>query len=212
MICPASWAAPPFSLLRRLAPHSPAFTPNNLHKRKPAHPHICPVKSYLSSRPSSNVTTSIGPSMGILLEVHVPSSRLTIRSGAYLNCKSWRVRILSPLPPIGHKLNVKSRLLSPKVRTNQKGDAYFLNHYTLSLCVELPQKGSSQPFLPEGTFRSADVGFEQLWQGISGHTAHLFQAEADLIKGHFGNSSVLRATKNCGGRSRGGKTDIRILV
>lgn len=34
----------------------------------------------------------------------------------------------------------------------------------------------------------------------------------DLIKGHFGNSSVLRATKNCGGRSRGGKTNIKILV
>ena len=137
---------------------------------------------------------------------------MAIWSGAYLNSKSWRVSDDLVPPPIGHKLNMKSRLLSPKVRTNQKGDACFLNHYTLSLCVEVPQKGSSRPFLPEDTVRSADVGFEQLWQGISDHMAHLFQAVADLIKGHFGNSSVLRATKNCGGRSRGGKTNIKILV
>lgn len=41
--------------------------------------------------------------------------------------------------------------------------------------------------------------------------SHLFLLPADLMKGHAGISSVLRVTGSCGGRSRGGKTNVNIL-
>lgn len=51
--------------------------------------------------------------------------------------------------------------------------------------------------------RSADARFGQWWHGIPDHMALLSHPPADLMKGHFGKSSVLRATKNCGGKGVG---------
>lgn len=109
---------------------------------------------------------------------------------------------------------MKGRLLSPQHQDKARkvglifSAIKFLRRGFSLLSLSMG-KCLKEPLMALSLQRHSPVCRRRIW--AADHMAHLFHSPADLIKGHFGNSSVLRATKSCGGRNGGGKTNVKIL-
>lgn len=177
-------------LLPRLALHSLPFHRYSTMK----------VSHFIFLGHSPNVTSSTEPLMNVAWELSILSPGL---SNPLVECspklpkshKAWTVEHPGSKrkrchPYFPHQSNPCKGLLTKVVLCGSK--------YTKGLPTGLPLQRHSS-----GRVCCCDRASEP--------HSHLFLPPADVVKGRAAISSILRVTRSCGGRSRGGKTNVRIL-